>query len=83
LYVGELRESPGSGDAQSPDLPAGSASISRRRSRPDGPTTTELEDRLEILDLIGHLALTIDARDWDTLGQRRGVVTRSGSARPL
>ena len=33
------------------------------------PTTSELEDRLEILELIGRLALTIDGRDWDALGQ--------------
>jgi hypothetical protein len=32
-------------------------------------TTTELEDRLAILELIGRLALTIDGRDWNTLGQ--------------
>jgi hypothetical protein len=31
--------------------------------------TTELEDRLAILELIGRLSLTIDARDWDSLGQ--------------
>jgi len=30
--------------------------------------TTELEDRLAILELIGRLALTIDAKDWDALG---------------
>ncbi len=29
----------------------------------------ELKDRLAILELIGRLSLTIDARDWDTLGQ--------------
>jgi SnoaL-like domain len=33
------------------------------------PTTTALEDRLAILELIGRLALTIDARDWDALAQ--------------
>src|SRR6201986_1520104 len=32
-------------------------------------TTTELQDRLAILELIGRLSLTIDGRDWDTLGQ--------------
>jgi len=32
-------------------------------------TTTELEDRLAILELIGRLALTIDGRDWNALGQ--------------
>src|SRR5207248_1327697 len=32
-------------------------------------TTTEIVDRLAILELIGRLALTIDARDWDALGQ--------------
>jgi hypothetical protein len=31
--------------------------------------TTELEDRLAIIELIGRLALTIDAKDWDTMGQ--------------
>ena len=31
--------------------------------------TTELEDRLAILELIGRLALTIDAKDWDEMGQ--------------
>ena len=31
--------------------------------------TAELEDRLAILELIGRLALTIDARDWNTLGE--------------
>jgi hypothetical protein len=31
--------------------------------------STETEDRLAILELIGRLALTIDARDWDALGQ--------------
>ena len=30
-------------------------------------TTTETEDRLAILELIGRLALLLDARDWDTL----------------
>ena len=30
-------------------------------------TTTELEDRLAILELIGRLALLLDARDWDAL----------------
>jgi hypothetical protein len=30
---------------------------------------TELEDRLAILELIGRLALTLDARDWNALGQ--------------
>ena len=32
-------------------------------------TITELEDRLAILELIGRLALTIDGRDWNALGQ--------------
>ncbi len=32
-------------------------------------TTTEIEDRLAILELIGRLSLTIDAKDWDTMGQ--------------
>lgn len=31
------------------------------------PTTTETEDRLAILELIGNLALLLDARDWDAL----------------
>ena len=31
-------------------------------------TTTETEDRLAILELIGRLALTIDGRDWNALG---------------
>jgi hypothetical protein len=31
-------------------------------------TTAELGDRLAILELIGKLSLTIDAKDWDTLG---------------
>ena len=31
--------------------------------------SAELEDRLAILDLIGRLALTIDARDWNELGE--------------
>jgi hypothetical protein len=29
--------------------------------------TTETEDRLAILELIGNLALLLDARDWDSL----------------
>ena len=33
------------------------------------PITAELEDRFAILELIGRLALTIDGRDWDALGQ--------------
>ena len=32
-------------------------------------TATQLEDRLAILELIGRLSLTIDAKDWDTMGQ--------------
>src|ERR1700694_4170324 len=32
-------------------------------------TTTETEDRLAILELIGRLSLTIDAKDWDAMGQ--------------
>ncbi len=31
--------------------------------------TTEVEDRLAILELIGRLALTLDGRDWNALGQ--------------
>ena len=31
--------------------------------------TTEVGDRLAILDLIGRLALLLDARDWDALEQ--------------
>lgn len=31
--------------------------------------TTELEDRLAIVELIGRLSLTIDAKDWDAMGQ--------------
>ena len=31
------------------------------------PTTTETEDRLAILELVGSLALLLDARDWDAL----------------
>jgi SnoaL-like domain len=31
------------------------------------PATTETEDRLAILELIGKLALLLDARDWDAL----------------
>ena len=31
--------------------------------------TTETEDRLAILELIGRLSLTIDAKDWDTMGR--------------
>ena len=31
--------------------------------------TTELEDRLAILELIGRLSLTIDAKDWSAMGQ--------------
>ncbi|MER7639383.1 nuclear transport factor 2 family protein [Streptomyces sp. NPDC126522] len=34
---------------------------------PSDPTTTETEDRLAILELIGRLALLLDARDWDAL----------------
>jgi len=33
------------------------------------PTTTAIEDRLAILELIGRLSLTIDAKDWETMGQ--------------
>jgi ketosteroid isomerase-like protein len=32
-------------------------------------STTELEDRLTILELIGRLALAIDAKDWDAMGE--------------
>jgi hypothetical protein len=32
-------------------------------------TITELADRVAILELIGRLALTIDGRDWNALGQ--------------
>jgi SnoaL-like domain len=32
-------------------------------------TTTETEDRLAILELVGRLSLTIDAKDWDAMGQ--------------
>jgi SnoaL-like domain len=38
------------------------------------PTTTETEDRLAILELIGNLALLLDARDWNGL---QGVFTDS------
>ena len=31
--------------------------------------TTETEDRLAILELIGRLSLTIDAKEWDAMGQ--------------
>ena len=31
------------------------------------PATTETEDRLAILELIGNLALLLDARDWNAL----------------
>src|ERR1700749_2238780 len=33
------------------------------------PTTTETEDRLAIIELIGRLSLTLDAKDWDAMGQ--------------
>ncbi len=33
------------------------------------PTTTATEDRLAILELIGRLALLLDARDWNALEQ--------------
>jgi hypothetical protein len=32
-------------------------------------STTETEDRLAILELIGRLSLTIDSKDWDAMGQ--------------
>jgi ketosteroid isomerase-like protein len=32
-------------------------------------TTTELEDRLAIIELIGRLSLAIDAKDWDAMRQ--------------
>ncbi len=32
-----------------------------------GSTTTQTEDRLAILDIIGRLALLLDAKDWDAL----------------
>ncbi len=32
-------------------------------------TSTETEDRLAIIELIGRLVLVLDARDWDALGQ--------------
>jgi hypothetical protein len=35
----------------------------------DSTTAAELEDRLAILELIGRLALTIDGRDWNALGE--------------
>ena len=38
------------------------------------PSTTETEDRLAILELIGNLALLLDARDWNGL---EGVFTDS------
>ena len=31
------------------------------------PATTETEDRLAILELIGNLSLLLDARDWAAL----------------
>ena len=31
-------------------------------------TTTETDDRLAIVELIGRLSLTIDAKDWDAMG---------------
>jgi hypothetical protein len=31
------------------------------------PTTSELQDRVAILELIGNLALLLDARDWNAL----------------
>ena len=33
------------------------------------PAVTQLEDRLEIIELVGRLSLTIDAKDWDAMGQ--------------
>src|ERR1700750_3152016 len=30
---------------------------------------TEVEDRLAIIELVGRLSLTIDAKDWDAMGQ--------------
>jgi hypothetical protein len=33
------------------------------------PVTTETEDRVAIIELIGRLVLVLDARDWDALGQ--------------
>ena len=33
------------------------------------PTTIEIQDRLAIIELIGRLSLTIDARDWDSMGE--------------
>ena len=32
-------------------------------------TTTETDDRLAIVELIGRLSLTIDAKEWDAMGQ--------------
>ena len=32
-------------------------------------TPTETEDRLAILEMIGHLVLVLDGRDWDALGE--------------
>ena len=32
-------------------------------------TATDTEDRLAIIELIGRLSLTIDAKDWDAMGQ--------------
>ena len=32
-------------------------------------STTELEDRLAIIELIGRLSLTIDAKDWDAMAE--------------
>src|SRR5579864_7578868 len=32
-------------------------------------TVTELDDRLAIIELIGRLSLSIDAKDWDAMGQ--------------
>src|SRR3954467_13782932 len=33
----------------------------------DSTATTETEDRLAIVELIGRLALTLDGKDWDAL----------------
>lgn len=32
-------------------------------------TSTELEDRLAIIELVGQLSLTIDAKNWDAMAQ--------------
>jgi hypothetical protein len=48
------------------DLPPEGA---RKSMTTPASATTELEDRLAIIELIGRLSLTIDAKQWDAMAE--------------